>query len=556
VTRRNLQKKRRGRLITLGPRAVYGWGAALLLAFTSFSQTIRVTSWNLQSKAGQSIESLAQLQKEAVETLKKLQPDVILLQGVRDWEMCSELAGGLRPAEYNVAICSALHTPLNLESNTPQVAILTKERAYFTLTEPWRFQGESKLPGGYTFAAFQNREQRVGVFNLQMGAQQMLALTARQLVDELKVIRRWEANRVDVFIIAGTLNTFSENSATVYETLTHLLGEAGFADGLIDLPPTQRSTLSVGNVPTIGTADFILVETNAVGINPQIVPTSVSEHYPVTCEVEVKPQSLVTTQTENAQITSGSNAPAREQPTTQSQRIAQLVITHLPSWRVVAVPAGIFGGVLLLCALIWIWTRTRRAVLPKSPALARAKVELDSKASSASYTVIIAPRSVTGSAEPGTAQSNLKPVIQVEPPGVTQTHSAGWQQRALTAEQQVAQAEAALRAGLLSQLSQWLKQKLVRRLMADRAQLLEAQEEAARRALKVDERLNRIERQIQQQNQAYERRIEELNRQLVAAKEENRELIRNRIAQIKMEMEQARVRLLAKAQEENEGVEG
>ena len=62
------------------------------------------------------------------------------------------------------------------------------------------------------------------------------------------------------------------------------------------------------------------------------------------------------------------------------------------------------------------------------------------------------------------------------------------------------------------------------------------------------------EAQIQQQNQAYERRIEELNRQLLVAKEENRELIRIRIAQIKMEMEQARVRLLA--QEENEGVEG
>jgi sugar-specific transcriptional regulator TrmB len=107
----------------------------------------------------------------------------------------------------------------------------------------------------------------------------------------------------------------------------------------------------------------------------------------------------------------------------------------------------------------------------------------------------------------------------------------------------------------MSQLSQWLKQKLVRKLMADRAQLLEAQEEAARKALKVDERLNRIERQIQEQNQVYERRIEELNRQLLAAKEESRELIRNRISQVKMEMERARVRLLAKAQEEDEGVE-
>src|ERR1043165_9567175 len=100
-----------------------------------------------------------------------------------------------------------------------------------------------------------------------------------------------------------------------------------------------------------------------------------------------------------------------------------------------------------------------------------------------------------------------------------------------------------LRQGLVSQLSQWLKQKLVRKLIVDRAQLLEAPEAEARKAFNVDERLNRIELQIRQQNQAYERRIEELNRQLLAAKEESRELIRTRIMQVKAEMETARMRL-------------
>jgi len=63
----------------------------------------------------------------------------------------------------------------------------------------------------------------------------------------------------------------------------------------------------------------------------------------------------------------------------------------------------------------------------------------------------------------------------------------------------------------------------------------------------LDNRLSRIEAQIQQQNQAYIRRIEELNRELDAAREENRELIRERIAQVKAEMEAARAKVLAEA---------
>jgi hypothetical protein len=76
---------------------------------------------------------------------------------------------------------------------------------------------------------------------------------------------------------------------------------------------------------------------------------------------------------------------------------------------------------------------------------------------------------------------------------------------------------------------------------------MEAHQIAARMANTLDDRLSRIEAQIQQQNQAYVRRIEELNNELAAAREENRELIRERIAQVKAEMEAARARMLAEA---------
>ena len=49
------------------------------------------------------------------------------------------------------------------------------------------------------------------------------------------------------------------------------------------------------------------------------------------------------------------------------------------------------------------------------------------------------------------------------------------------------------------------------------------------------ERLARIEAQVKLQTQAYVYRIQELTRELQAAREENRELIKVRIAQVKME---------------------
>src|SRR5258708_35204873 len=97
-------------------------------------------------------------------------------------------------------------------------------------------------------------------------------------------------------------------------------------------------------------------------------------------------------------------------------------------------------------------------------------------------------------------------------------------------------------------LTGWLKSRLVRRLVTDRAQLMEAQQVATRMATTLDNRLARIEAQIQQQNQAYVHRIEELNRELAVAREENRELIRERIAQVKAEMEATRARVLAAAE--------
>jgi hypothetical protein len=99
----------------------------------------------------------------------------------------------------------------------------------------------------------------------------------------------------------------------------------------------------------------------------------------------------------------------------------------------------------------------------------------------------------------------------------------------------------AVRAGVIANISQWLKQHMVRRLISDRAQLLETQQAATLKVLAVDERLAKIEHQIDQRNQDYERRIDELLKALITAEAENRELIRAQITFLRGEMEKSRL---------------
>jgi hypothetical protein len=128
--------------------------------------------------------------------------------------------------------------------------------------------------------------------------------------------------------------------------------------------------------------------------------------------------------------------------------------------------------------------------------------------------------------------------VHIEAPGAGEAHL--WRQRAEEAERRADRARAVVRHGLMAHLSEWLKGKIVQRLALDRAQLLEVQEKAAAKMQVVDQRLAKIESQISERNRVYEKRIEELEQELIEAREENRELIRAKIAQVKAEMEKER----------------
>ena len=72
---------------------------------------IRITTWNLEwfpngSPHETAPEKQAQRIQAAADVLKKLNPDILLLQEVRDYDACARLGEAIQPGAYTVGICS------------------------------------------------------------------------------------------------------------------------------------------------------------------------------------------------------------------------------------------------------------------------------------------------------------------------------------------------------------------------------------------------------------------------------------------------------------------
>src|SRR6266705_6620632 len=113
----------------------------LFLPGHASAETLRVTTWNLQEARGSAVTNAI---GAAATALKEIDPDVILLQQVRDWPMCLQLVQALKPAVYNVLVCSRFNQPASAAAGNVQAAILSKRKAYFSWSEAWRTQDEKK----------------------------------------------------------------------------------------------------------------------------------------------------------------------------------------------------------------------------------------------------------------------------------------------------------------------------------------------------------------------------------------------------------------------------
>src|SRR6187200_1936566 len=157
---------RRARIFTAG-------FLSLSIAGYSGAQTVRCTTWNLEwFPNGSAKEASAAQQeqriKQAADVLRPIDPDIILLQEVRDYDVCARLGEAIAPGVYQVAICSAFKEPFQRGLGKQQVAILSKYQAQAAWAEPWKSMKGVDPPRGFAFAWFKIGSEEIGVYSVHL----------------------------------------------------------------------------------------------------------------------------------------------------------------------------------------------------------------------------------------------------------------------------------------------------------------------------------------------------------------------------------------------------
>jgi hypothetical protein len=117
-----------------------------------------------------------------------------------------------------------------------------------------------------------------------------------------------------------------------------------------------------------------------------------------------------------------------------------------------------------------------------------------------------------------------------------------WKQRALVAELHAEQVQAVVTASLAPHLAQALKEALVQELAVQRKELLQAQQIAAAEIAQLTHHLDELRAPIQERLRSYETRIQELEKELAARNEENRELLKLKIEMLRQQVAIERTR--------------
>jgi hypothetical protein len=116
-----------------------------------------------------------------------------------------------------------------------------------------------------------------------------------------------------------------------------------------------------------------------------------------------------------------------------------------------------------------------------------------------------------------------------------------WRSRALLAEGKAERAHAAIRSGVLG----WMRERIFQTMFRQRAELLSVQQKAEAEMHELEQRLEQLHIPLQERISAYEKRIAELENELAAKGEENRELLGARISvarqQLSVERERGRL---------------
>ncbi len=263
-----------------------------------------MTTWNLDwfpdgSAKGASPEKQERHIREAAEVLRDLNPDIILLQEIRDYDTCTKLAETIRPHTYQVAICSAFKEPFQSGLGRQQVAILAKQPAQAAWAEKWKSMEGIDPPRGFAFAWFRLDGTDFGVYSVHLKSNLIIhgdkdleamknmkkrEVAAHQLVSHMRGVIATAIPGIQSEVIAGDFNTNTEEFPN--DTTLKTLERAGFQNCMENVTGLHKITHPGGHGYPDTTFDYVLAQHAQVS-PPLITRTNVSDHYPVTCDINL-----------------------------------------------------------------------------------------------------------------------------------------------------------------------------------------------------------------------------------------------------------------------------
>lgn len=284
--------------------------AVLFAAQLPAAETWKVTTWNLEwFPSGKPDFTDATVEAErtasAAKILRDLDPDVILLQEVRDEAAVDALAKQIGRG-HQIAVVSRFK--FGNKIGTQQQAILSKHPATAAYWKEWTTRQLVNPPRGYAFATFKTKSGKVVAFySLHLKANTLSRsakteeekakssasnrlqreLAAIQTIEHIRDISAIAETRPAAVVVGGDFNTDPLDTKFADEGTLKSFVSAGFDAPALKLPLAKRATLPAKGKYTAVTFDHLLLRGVKTKRTPFVTVNTVSDHRPVTVTVEV-----------------------------------------------------------------------------------------------------------------------------------------------------------------------------------------------------------------------------------------------------------------------------
>jgi endonuclease/exonuclease/phosphatase family metal-dependent hydrolase len=274
---------------------------ALALGESPEPTRVHITTWNLEwfpngSAHDATPEVQAQRIAAAADVLRPINPDIILLQEVRDYDACARLGEAIAPGMYHVAICSAFKEPFQSGLGKQQVAILSKYQAQAAWTERWKSMSGVDPPRGFAFAWFKIGSDDIGVYSVHLKSNlithgdreaetakniQKREIAITQLLAHVHDVVGATIPRIKGIVLGGDFNTNHDQAMFVAERTLNSLADAGYQNGVEGLLLSERVTHPGTHGFPDATFDYVFAK-GLTASRPTVAHSNASDHWPVT----------------------------------------------------------------------------------------------------------------------------------------------------------------------------------------------------------------------------------------------------------------------------------